>query len=81
MGLLSQSSNKLLEQEVIKWESKKVKLEQQNKNFLSKLKELLPGETFMEERERFQAYKLIVKIVENKQKLENIRRDTNHHTG
>ena len=50
-GILFESSNKLLDQEVTKWESKKVKLEQQNKNFLSKLKELLPGEMFMEERE------------------------------
>ena len=74
--ILFESSRKLLDQEIEKWEKKKTNLENQSNAFLDRLKENTSDETFVAEKEVFEAHKFNVVNVENARKEGKILRDT-----
>ena len=74
--ILIETSNKLLDQEMSKWEKKKCILENQNRTFMKQLEENINHADFVREKENFERHKLSVTNVENQLKARKIQRDT-----
>ena len=74
--ILMESSKKLLDQEIAKWEKKKTNLENQKNSFMKRLEENSTIETFRTENEALERHKLNVFNEENKTKVGKILRDT-----
>ena len=74
--ILMESSKKLFDQEIAKWEKKKTNLENQKNSFMKRLEENSSIETFRTENEAFERHKLNVVNEENKIKVGKILRDT-----